>query len=139
MQLRHSASKGWDIRSGNSRYSQGLQDRNLDSNQLRLAQIKTPHSKWLKSARLKRSGSISNLTWADKLKQYKNHGCSVCGQKFESYDKGHLDPDKGYSIDNIVPMCPPCNNWAQDRVVFKLYEMIARPISIRKKGTQDDS
>lgn len=134
MQLRHAAGKGWDIRSGNTRYSQGLQDPNLSRDQLRLAQINAPHQKWLNSNKLKRTGSISSLSWSEKLSLYKDHGCSVCGQKFVNYDKGHLDPEKGYSNENIVPMCPPCNNWAQDRVVFKLYEMIARPISIKLRN-----
>jgi hypothetical protein len=133
MQLRHFASKGLDIRSGNPRFSQGLQDRTLKSDQLRLAQIKLPHSNWLASDKLKRSGSISKLSWDQKLERYRDHGCCVCGQKFETYDKGHLDPHKGYTDDNIFPMCPPCNNWAQDRVAFKMYGMIARPIYIREK------
>lgn len=140
MQLRHLASKGWDIRSGNSRFQQGLQDKNLKRDQLCLAQINLPHSPWLNSHRLKRTGSISNADWSKKLELYKDHGCAVCGQVYENYDQGHLDPNLGYSNENIVPMCSPCNNWAQDKVVFKLYkcyacncEVIARPISIRSK------
>lgn len=134
-QLRHLASAGWDIRSGNSRFTQGIIDRTISRNQMRLAQVESPHEQWLKSSRLKRTGAISELDWNAKLELYKEHGCAVCGQKFQSYDKGHLDPHLGYSNANIVPMCSPCNNWAQDRVAFKLYGLIARPIYIREKDS----
>lgn len=132
-QLRHLASEGWDIRSGNSRFSQGLQDKSLSRNQMRLSQYQSPHARWIESERLKRTGGITKLKWMEKLEEYKHHGCSVCGQKFDNYDQGHLDPEKPYSDENIVPMCPPCNNWAQDRVTFKLYGLIARPIYIKAR------
>ena len=125
-QLRHLASKGWDIRSGNSRFNQGLIDRSLHSNELILFSVSEANPVWIKN-KTKRQGFLSSISWEEKLKLYINHGCAVCGQIFESYDKGHLDPTKEYSEDNIVPMCSRCNNWAQDRIIFKLYDLVARP------------
>ena len=141
-QLRHLASKGWDIRSGNSRFNQGEQDLSLSRDQLKLVQWKSPNNVWGAHQNLKRTGKVSETDWQEKLQLYKNHGCAVCGQQFPSYDKGHLNPDLPYSNENIVPICAPCNNWAQDKVVFKLYkcylcghDMIARPISFRKSNS----
>jgi hypothetical protein len=125
-QLRHLASKGWDIRSGNTRYNQGLIDRSIQSNEMILFSVTEANPVWRGNI-TKRQGFLSSISWEDKLKLYINHGCAVCGQIYESYDKGHLDPTKEYSEDNIVPMCSKCNNWAQDRIIFKLNDLVARP------------
>lgn len=127
-QLRHLASSGWDIRSGNTRFTQGERNESIGRDELQLAQVVAPNPVWLKDARLKRIGNIPNLTWTEKLRIYREHGCAVCGQKFRQYDRGHLDPARGFVDDNVVPMCSPCNNWAQDRVTFKLDGLIARPV-----------
>jgi hypothetical protein len=126
-QIRHLASDGWDIRSGNKRYTQGVCDIGIKANEVRLAQIEAPSPVWTYDDKLKRTGSISTFTWEEKLMLYTPRGCAVCGQKHSHYDKGHLDPTLGYSNANIVPMCPDCNNWAADRIIFKLDGLIARP------------
>ena len=41
-----------------------------------------------------------------------DRGCAVCGRHFPHYDKGHLNPELPMTLDNIVPMCVDCNNWA---------------------------
>lgn len=130
-QVRHLAGKGWDIRSGNKRFTQGVYDPAIGRDQMRLASVVAPSPVWLADARLTRVSGLSGLTWQEKLRAYKTHGCAVCGQKFSHYDRGHLNPDRGMVEYNIVPMCSPCNNWAQDRVTFELYGLIARPINIR--------
>jgi hypothetical protein len=131
-QLRHLARKGWDIRSGNRRFNQGARESTLKPNQLRLNSVIEANPVWILN-KPKRQGFLSTSSWEEKLALYEHHGCAVCGQIFESYDKGHLDPTKGYSDDNIVPMCSNCNNWAQDRLTFKLYDLIARPHTIIAK------
>jgi hypothetical protein len=93
---------------------------------MRLGSIEDANPLW-KANKRKRLGHLAKKSWEEKLSIYKKHGCAVCGQKFDTYDKGHLDPTKGYTNNNIVPMCSKCNNWAHDRVKFKLYGLIARP------------
>lgn len=132
LQLRHLASDGWDIRSGNKRFTQGRQDLSLKHDELVLASFRSPNPLWLNSGKFKRQGGLLAHTWEEKLQLYKSRGCSVCGQKFATYDKGHLDPEREYSDSNVVPMCSPCNNWAQDRITFKLDGLIARPVFIEE-------
>ena len=50
--------------------------------------------------------------WEDILDAFANRGCAVCGRHFPHYDKGHLNPELPMTLDNIVPMCVDCNNWA---------------------------
>ena len=37
----------------------------------------------------------------------------VGGQNFINFDRGHVLRTKPEEKGNIVPMCTPCNNWAQ--------------------------
>lgn len=130
-QARHIASDGWDIRSGNKRYSQGIIDENLKSNELMLYSISEPNPSWNKNS-LKRVNNLSPKDWDEILREFENmdRGCAVCGRKKMMYDKGHLDRNKPYEKGNIVPMCSDCNNWGQAKNLdFKLTkDLIARPI-----------
>tara|TARA_B100000282_G_C31705105_1_gene478253 strand:- start:107 stop:688 length:582 start_codon:yes stop_codon:yes gene_type:complete len=128
-QARHIASDGWDIRSGNKRFSQGIIDPNLNYNELILFSVTKPNPNWDKN-NLKRINNLSLNEWDEILKHFKDRGCAVCGRKREMYDRGHLDRSKPYNKGNIVPMCSDCNNWGQAKNLdFKLTKgLIARPI-----------
>lgn len=65
----------------------------------------------------KRRGSIDRESW-ETLKSSFNNCCAVCGQKKTSLEKGHKDPTKGFDLENVIPMCSDCNNWASKDVVF---------------------
>lgn len=126
-QARHLTDLGWDIRSGNNRFTRGIFDKNLKRDQLRLHSFEAPNPKWASFAE-RRSGTVSVDEWNIILERFKDRGCAVCGEIMEHYDKGHLSRDKGYTVDNIVPMCSECNNWGQE-MDFKLHRrLVARPL-----------
>lgn len=65
----------------------------------------------------KRKGSIDKSSWEAMIASY-NGKCAVCNEKKAQLEKGHKDPTKGYDLDNIIPMCSDCNNWASSDLVF---------------------
>ena len=127
-QARHLADLGWDIRSGNSRFTRGQQEKKLKRNQLVLYSIKNANPLWNKENK-KRINNLSINNWNEILEIFKDRGCAVCGRSFDSYDKGHLDRKKAYEKGNIVPMCSDCNNWGQAKDCdFELKNnLVARP------------
>ena len=126
-QLRHISAVGWHIATGNKRASRMPVNNKIGRNDLMLVSVTAPNPIWLTTQRLTRLGSVGIASWEEKLLQYSSHGCAVCGQKFDHYDKGHLDSSKRFELENLVPMCVKCNNWAQaHNVDFELDGMIAR-------------
>jgi len=127
-QARHIAEMGWDIRSGNSRFTRGVQDKSLKRDELLLFSITKPNPVWDRNNR-KRINNLGNNDWKKILDIFSDRGCAVCGIKMKSYDKGHLDRSKPYEKGNIVPMCVDCNNWGQAKNVdFELTSKnVARP------------
>ena len=129
-QVRHQAAKGWYLKTGNKRSTNMVVDQGLNPDQIRLVSMDqlNPIQNFAN-----RTGSVSKLDWDEKVKVYEKErgGCAVCGMKYDHYDKGHLDRSKGMEIENLVPTCTDCNNWAQFYDYdFKLKEnsFIARPV-----------
>jgi len=126
-QLRHVSAKGWYITTGSKRATRMIADSSLKSSELKLVNVTSPNPLWLISGRLTRMGRTGAADWNELLLRYSSHGCAVCGRKFKHYDKGHLDPAKTATIDNIIPMCTECNNWAgAHNVAFELDGLVAR-------------
>ncbi len=65
----------------------------------------------------KRRGAIDRSDWKSIQDSY-NNKCAVCKEKKDSFEKGHKDPKLGAGLDNIIPMCAECNNWASNNFVF---------------------
>ena len=128
-QARHLTDLGWDVRSGNSRFTRGVYDDSLERNQLKLHTISEPNPVWSVNNQ-KRINFLGAKDWNEILETFKDRGCSVCGTIKDSYDKGHLNREKPYEIGNIVPMCSNCNNWGQAKNVdFELDNfLVARPL-----------
>jgi hypothetical protein len=127
LQARHLADMGWDVRSGNTRFTRGVIDPDLSFNELRLANLKTPNPIWIKDD-VKRINNLAKDDWNQILELFRDRGCAVCGRHFKHYDKGHLLKSKSYEKGNIVPMCSECNNWGLE-VEFKMSRgLVARPI-----------
>ena len=128
-QARHLAGKGWDLSSGNTRFTQGKINYSLKRDELMLNTVNSPNPLWNKDS-LKRINNLGLTDWDDILEEFKDRGCAVCGRKFEQYDKGHLNRSLSYEKGNIVPMCTDCNNWGQAKDLdFTLNaKLIARPI-----------
>jgi hypothetical protein len=129
-QARHLADSGWAIATGNKRGSRMVIKDHFKKNELALLTIDTPNPEWIIKAKLARHGALAATSWNDLLKLYSDRGCTVCGRRMRHYDKGHLDPLLPPRLDNIVPMCSDCNNWAATHSVgFKLdSNKIARPV-----------
>jgi len=64
----------------------------------------------------KRRGAIDRTSWEGIKLSYQNK-CAVCKEK-KSLEKGHKAPTKELSLNNILPMCSECNNWASSDVVL---------------------
>ena len=128
-QLRHIASKGWYLKTGNKRATNMECDEKIKNDELVLFSVKDPNPIWNKND-VKRKEYLSSQNWTEILRAFKERGCAVCGIKQKNYDRGHLDRSKPYEKENIVPMCTNCNNWGQRyNLDFKLdKKLVARPI-----------
>ncbi len=126
-QARHLADAGWFIKSGNTRFTRGVYEKNFKRNQMSLHSIKKPNPIWSRHNQ-KRINNLSELEWKEILDKFKDRGCAVCGRKMKHYDKGHVLKSRSYDKFNIVPMCVECNNWGQE-LEFKEYrDLVFRPI-----------
>tara|TARA_B110001452_G_scaffold186335_1_gene156798 strand:- start:203 stop:1228 length:1026 start_codon:yes stop_codon:yes gene_type:complete len=130
-QARHLAGvDGWYLISGNKRSTLMENQVGMKRDQLMLQSILKPNPIWVKQHQLTRIYELSLGEWDHLLDAFTERGCAVCGRHFDHYDKGHLDPSLSAALDNIVPMCTECNNWAgASNIHFELDKrsLIARP------------
>jgi hypothetical protein len=132
-QARHLAAKGWYLVTGKARSSNMEVGAEMNDADLMLVSIEKPNPIFLDKLKIKRKMEMVGGDWKLKLKEFSDavRGCAVCGRFFDSYDKGHLNPELPYTVENIVPMCVDCNNWAQRRNAsfdFNKGTLVARPI-----------
>lgn len=77
----------------------------------------------------------SDLDWTG-LKNKYNHSCATCGavegkvHRFTKQtvvlEKGHMDPAKPMSDDNIIPQCKDCNKVAKNDLVFDQFGRVRK-------------
>lgn len=90
-----------------------------------LLDLKHPHPSFIKD---KRKEEINEEEWNILKKEY-NYECACCGNKegsplrYNKYkithlQKGHMDPSKGLTLDNIIPQCQDCNQQYKNKAVF---------------------
>jgi hypothetical protein len=119
-QARHLRSDGWAILlSGRGEpHSNTLAsgDR-MPRGSYALASLAQPDATFLRNERLTREGRAGAKDWHELCVLYKGK-CAHCGATTKNPDKGHIDPTKPATIDNLIPLCVPCNNWAADDVIF---------------------
>ena len=76
----------------------------------------------------RRKLDLSDKDWVDFLKRYDNK-CVNCGteegkpmrwniHKIAVLQKGHMDPRKPLTTDNIIPQCAMCNQQYKNKAVF---------------------
>jgi hypothetical protein len=140
-QARHLAADGWYIVSGNRRSTRMQCSSRLNRDQLMLVSVEEANPVWINELQNSRNWAMSDDDWSQKLRVFEEagRGCAICGRHFDFYDKGHLDIQKPYTIDNIVPNCVECNNWAQARKLsfeFDPATLVARPIIKRPDSEQ---
>lgn len=145
-QPRHLKYKGWHIvLSGKSRdllpesavYQDGRGDcqtrdagMRVPKGHLMLASDTTPSPDFVMD---KRSGGLDGTTWSSLCASH-GHRCAVCGRA-GPLERGHRDPTKSMTPDNLLPMCSDCNNHASNDLVFDARGRIAAVASERFVAT----
>jgi hypothetical protein len=71
--------------------------------------------------------SLNNVDW-EKIKENYGFECPCCGSKegekmkkangITKLEKGHMNPDKPLTIDNIIPQCQYCNKSSKNNKKF---------------------
>lgn len=130
-QVRHKATAGWSMVSGKSRTQNMQYDPSFADDEIGLLSLE-PNPRLTANRKV----NFSGLEWEQKIKLFESRpgisgGCGVCGLKCIVYDRGHLNRHQPMDIDNIVPMCSPCNNWLQGRNLDAYLEpdtLIVRPL-----------
>lgn len=119
-QARHLRGDGWYVVGGGrgpSYTNTLLNGQRMPRSAYALASLTIPNPKFVESDRLKRSGRIAARDW-NELCAFYDYRCAHCGETTRSPDKGHMNPDKGMELGNLIPLCVRCNNWAGDDVCF---------------------
>ena len=130
-QARHLAGNdGWYIVTGNKRSTLMEYDENMSNNQLMLFSVESANPIWINQRKVTRIYELASGDWEDMLAVFSGRGCAVCGRHFPHYDKGHLNPELPMNLENIVPMCVECNNWAGASNIHFILDkrtLVARP------------
>lgn len=132
-QARHLRPLGWYvIGSGRGNPEENLMPdgKRIPKGTYSLLSVVSASPEFLRSDRLKRLGRAGVRDWADLCQLYK-YKCAHCGAECRSPDRGHMDPSRPATIDNLIPLCVDCNNWASDDVVFSQDGRIKAVLSTR--------
>jgi hypothetical protein len=119
-QVRHLRASGWNVIGGGrgeAHHNHLPNGERMPRNAYALASVTTPATRFVQSLRLKRQGRVGVRDWDDLCRLYDGR-CAHCGVSVRKPDKGHMDPERGQDISNLIPLCVECNNWAQDDVMF---------------------
>ena len=84
--------------------AQLLHSRRMPRGTYALASLVTPVPSFVRSDRLKRQGRVGARDW-EELCAYYDGKCAHCGVKVKNPDKGHMNPDKGLELSNLIPLC----------------------------------
>lgn len=114
-QVRHLKDQGWDIRtSGKSKGE--FNGKRVPNGYYVLASVDHCSESFLLN-KAKRMGRIEAKDWTEMKAAYKNH-CACCGEESSNLEQGHKDPSLALLLENSIPMCGTCNNWASNNFVF---------------------
>ncbi len=132
-QVRHLRAQGWNVIGGGrgeAQHNHLPNGQRMPRGAYCLASVTTPATRFVQSLRLKRQGRAGVRDWEELCRLYDNR-CAHCGTSVRRPDKGHMDPDKGQDISNLIPLCVECNNWAQDDVMFDEHGRVKAVLSER--------
>ena len=125
--LRHLGKQdGFDILQGGQEFSGEL----LRRGEYVLVGFEKPNEFWGFTRR-----DESDLDWSGIKSKYKL-SCATCGAKEGAehrftkqivvLEKGHMDPSKPMTDDNIIPQCKDCNKVAKNDLVFDQYGRVRK-------------
>ena len=133
-QARHlAAQSGWHILSG-TRGDLKAKKLGISSGEYQLISLESHYPNF---THMRRETNVSEDAW-EQLKKHYDFRCATCGSKegepnihypssTTKLQKGHMNPDKPLTIDNIIPQCEKCNR--PDRNYFE-YDKKGRVIRI---------
>jgi len=116
--------KGWYIISGQRKDSE-CEKYGVSPGQYALINLKKPYPGFTD---FKRDFNISDDDWTAIKEEFDNR-CVTCGSVenepnlnypnvITELQKGHMDPNKPLSLDNIIPQCSQCNRQDRDNFVY---------------------
>jgi hypothetical protein len=90
----------------------------------------------------KNARRVDTITDWEGLKQRYNYQCAVCGStegqynlkfihKLVKLEKGHMDPRKAMTDDNIIPTCDCCNKFYKN---FAVFDELGRIVEFNRQG-----
>lgn len=115
-QTRHLKYMGWDLRLSGKANDVDASGKKIPNGYYLLDNVDRPNAKHAME-HAKRAGHLGAKDW-EALKGVYKHCCAVCKEPGRALEKGHMDPSKPPLLENILPMCADCNNWASNRVIF---------------------
>jgi hypothetical protein len=123
VQVRHLAMQyGWNMLKGDQNTPDG---KKVPKSHFMLLDTKTPHPGFIAEVR---SSTLTADEWTAIKTRYGNK-CVNCGSadgepmRWDEYSttvlqKGHMDPRKALTADNVIPQCRCCNQQYKDKAVF---------------------
>ena len=125
--LRHLGKQdGFDILQGGQEFNGNL----LKRGEYVLVGFEKPNEFWGFTRR-----DDSQLDWIGIKNKYK-YACATCGaregkkhrftKQVVILEKGHMDPSKPMTDDNIIPQCKDCNKVAKNDLVFDQYGRVRK-------------
>ncbi|NVM19612.1 MAG: hypothetical protein HWN80_18055 [Candidatus Lokiarchaeota archaeon] len=133
-QARHLAAQGgWYILSG-TRGDIEVKKLGIKNGEYQLISLKEHYPKF---THMRRESNVSEDEW-EQLKKHYDHRCATCGSKegelnihypssTTKLQKGHMNPNKPLTINNMIPQCEKCNR--PDRNYFE-YDKKGRVVRI---------
>lgn len=124
-QARHlGQQKGWYIISG-QRHDKECDEYNVEPGSYALISVKEYYPNF---TNLKRMNELTSDEWESIKKAY-NYRCATCGSKENELNfhypnhktklqKGHKDPRKPLTYNNIIPQCEDCNRQDRNNFVY---------------------
>ncbi len=114
-QPRHLKYDGWDVRLGGKANDIWIDGNSVPNGYNGLLQVQTPAPDGFSN--ILRSYKKNLGDWKDVLQVY-GQRCAMCHSKTGRIERGHKNPLKGDSINNLIPLCSKCNNWCGKDIIL---------------------
>lgn len=119
-QLRHiRRNHGWYVVGsgrGEDNTNHLLDGTKMPSSTYALLSVVAPHPQFVLTTRLTRNGRL-NARDFEELKIVYENMCAICGKR-KTLEQGHMDPRLPLTLQNTIPICIECNNWASQDMGF---------------------